>query len=62
MASSTLITVSFRPAKSISLPTDLAEAAASTSHLPKPLSCNTCSITLPTIPVAPTTAIFMSGY
>ena len=59
MASSTLTTVSWRPANSTVFPTDLGEAAAMTSSCPKPRSASTVSISRPTSPVAPTTAIFI---
>ena len=60
--SSTRSTVNWRPAKSIRFPTDLSDAATSTSSPPNPLSSSTFSITPPTSPVAPTTAIFIAYY
>ena len=59
MASGTEMTVRLRPAKGIVLPTDLGEAAAIMSQWSKPRSWRTWSMTPPTSPVAPTTAIFM---
>ena len=59
MASSTLTTRSRRPANSISFPTDRSDAAAITSSSPYPCSASTASISRPTSPVAPTTAIFI---
>ena len=53
------ITVSLLPLNSNSFPTDFSEATTNNSVKGKFLSSNTFNITFPTIPVAPTTAIFI---
>ncbi len=54
------ITVWVLPSKTISFPTDRSEATNNNSVIGSLRSAKTSSITFPTIPVAPTTAIFMS--
>ena len=53
-------TLYFFPPYSISLPIDFSEATGINSVTGKFLSAKTLSITSPTIPVAPTTATFIS--
>ena len=52
-------TVCFCPLNSITFPTDFSEATRINSVYGKFLSSNTFNIISPTIPVAPTTAIFI---
>ena len=52
-------TLYFLPLNSISLPTDRSEATGINSVIGKFRSAKTCNITSPTMPVAPTTAIFI---
>src|SRR5690606_9101911 len=58
-ASARLITEYSFPLKEIFLPTDFSDATIKSSDIGKFLSSYTWSITPPTIPVAPTTAIFI---
>src|SRR5690606_19165322 len=58
-ASSRLTTSYSLSLKEIIFPTDLSEATGSSSVTGKFLSASTFNITWPTIPVAPTTAIFI---
>src|SRR6202008_4504443 len=59
IASVMLTTLYFFPLYSTSLPTDLSEATGINSVTGKFLSARTCSIFVPTKPVAPTTATFI---
>ena len=59
IASITLTTFTGFPLKIISLPTDFSDAAGNNCETGKFLSSSTFVIVLPTIPVAPTTAIFI---
>src|SRR5215212_4525346 len=59
IASSMVTILNFFPLNSTSLPIDLSDATAINSVTGKFLSANTCSILVPTRPVAPTTATFI---
>src|ERR1700722_117461 len=62
MASVALTMAYFFPLNSTCLPIDLSDATGRSSVTGKFLSANTCNILVPTSPVAPTTATFISCF